>query len=176
MAKVDVVLVDKNDKAVGLKEKYAAHQHPVPLHRAISIVIFDLQKKQMLIQQRAKDKPTWPLFWSNAVCTHPLPDESCQKAAQRRLEEELGFKVPLKEVARFTYQAKYDETWGEHEYDVVFVGKYGGKIKANPEEVADYKWIEIEKLKEDIKINPGQYTPWFKVILKRISFPRGGKS
>jgi isopentenyl-diphosphate delta-isomerase len=165
---VDIELVDQSGKIIARGKKYEIHKNPVPLHRAISVVIFDPKHEKMLIQQRAGDKPTWPLFWSNAVCTHPLPGETYKDAAERRLQEELGFLVPLKEIFRFTYKAQYDETWGENEYDVVFGGEYDGEIKPNPEEVADYQWIDIKKLKKDILENPAQYSPWFKIILKRL--------
>lgn len=36
--------------------------------------------------------------------------------------------------------------WGEHEYDFVFTGNYEGPINPDPEEIADYKWIEIKNL------------------------------
>lgn len=165
---INVVLVDKNDKVLGYKEKYLAHHNPVSLHRAISVIIFDKDKKKMLLQKRPGSKPTWPLFWSNTCCTHPFKAESYKKAAQRRLFEEMGFTVPLKEKFRFIYEAKFDKTWGEHELDVVFTGVYDGKIKPNKEEVADYKWIEIKDLLKDIKDNPDIYTPWFKIILGKM--------
>ncbi len=164
---IKVVLVDKNDKVIGYKEKYAAHKNPVPLHRAISAVIYD-EGGRTLLQKRAKEKPTWPLFWTNACCTHPLPKESYKVAAERRLKEEMGFSVPLIEKFSFIYKAKYDESWGEHELDHVFVGKYSGEVHPDLNEVAEYKWIEIKDLLHDIKKRPDEYTPWFKIILRKI--------
>lgn len=168
--KIQVELVDGDGKIIGLGEKYEIHKNPVPLHRAVSVIILDSNKKRMLIQKRAGDKPTWPLFWSNAVCTHPLLEETYEHTAHRRLREELGFDTDLKEVFRFTYSAEMDnKIWGEHEYDVVFVGEYNGEVKANPEEVADYKWIDVSELEEDIKKQPQKYTPWFGIILEKMS-------
>ena len=164
----EIVLVDEKDKVIGYKEKFAAHKNPVPLHRAISVVIFSPDRKRMLLQKRSTKKPTWPLFWSNAVCSHPYKDESYEDAADRRLKEEMGFTTPLKELYRFIYQAEMDEIWGEHELDVVFEGVYDGTINLNPNEAADFKWITTEDLKEDIKIKPNIYTPWFKMILKKV--------
>ncbi len=164
---MDVILVDKKDEIVGYKEKFEAHKNPVPLHRAISIVIFDKTGQKMLLQRRTENKPTWPGFWSNACCTHPLPGEDYQEAASRRLKEEMGFSVPLKEVFRIIYQAKYNKTWGENEIDAIFTGRYSGKVKPNPEEAADFRWIDIKKLKKDVSRNPQIYTPWFKLILKK---------
>lgn len=165
-----IVLVDKEDCVIGLKERYATHKIPVPLHRAISIVIFNKDKSEMLITKRAKTKPTWPYFWTNAVCSHPYPDESYQKAAERRIYEELGFKTPLKEVFLFTYEAKMDnKIWGEYELDHTFVGRYEGRISPDPSEVEGYEWVKIINLKKDIKKNPKKYSPWFKIILEKLA-------
>jgi isopentenyl-diphosphate delta-isomerase len=164
-----IVLVDKKDKVLGLKEKFAAHKIPVPLHRAISIVIFNKDKSKMLITKRSSKKPTWPNFWSNAVCSHPYPNETYQKAAERRLYEELGFKTPLRKVFELIYKARMDNgVWGEHELDNVFIGKYEGKITPNPQEAAGYEWIGIRQLEIDLKENSKKYTPWFKIILERL--------
>lgn len=165
---VKVVLVDKNDKVLGYKEKFEAHKNPVPLHRAISVVIFSPDRKRMLLQRRASGKPTWPFFWSNACCTHPLPGEDYKAAAQRRLKEEMGISTKLREISRFVYKAKYNKTWGEHELDVVFEGVYEGQINPNLSEVSDYKWILLNDLKKEIKENFNKYTPWFKLIFKRL--------
>ncbi len=167
---INVVLVDKNGNFVGYKEKYETHKIPVALHSAISNVIFSNDRREMLITKRAFNKPTWPGFWSNTVCTHPLPDESYFSTATRRLQEEVGFVVPLKETLRFIYSADYDSVWGEHEYDVVFVGKYDGDVNPNPKEISDYKWVKIDELLEDVENNSDIYTPWFKEILKRLGY------
>lgn len=168
-----VVLVNNQDKIVGYREKFAAHKNPVPLHRAISVVILDPEGKKMLLQKRATTKPTWPLFWSNTVCTHPLRNESYSECASRRIREEMGFETDLKEKFRFIYRADYDEVWGEHEYDVVFEGRYEGEVKPDPEEAADWKWMEVRELLRDVKNNPGIYTPWFKIILEKLYEVKG---
>lgn len=165
----DVVLVDKDDKILGLKEKFLAHKVPVPLHRAISVVIFNKDKTKMLITKRVKAKPTWGGFWSNAVCSHPFPNETYKNAAERRVFEELGIRLQLKEEFNFTYSAEMENrVWGENEIDYVFTGAYEGKIEPNPDEISDYEWIEINKLRTDIEKNYNKYTPWFKIILDRI--------
>jgi isopentenyl-diphosphate delta-isomerase len=166
----NIVLVDEKDRVLGLKEKLSAHKIPVPLHRAISIVIFNKDKSKMLITQRAKGKPTWPLFWTNAVCSHPYPDETYQDAAKRRLTEELGISVPLKDVLNFIYSWNMDgSVWGENELDHTFVGEYDGEIDPDPNEVENYEWINISELMKDLKVHPEKYTPWFKIILDKMT-------
>lgn len=173
MKDIDLVLVNDKDRVVGYKEKFETHRLPVSLHRAISVVILDPTGNKMMLQKRASGKPTWPLFWSNACCTHPYKKEGYLECACRRLEEEMGFRAPLVEKFRFIYQAEYDQNWGEHEYDVVFVGEYDGEIKPNEEEVADWKWAQVEELLTDVKGNPGLYTPWFKIILEKLYAAKG---
>ncbi len=161
----DITLINDNDEVLGYREKYSAHMNPVHLHRAISVVIINPVTNKMLLQCRGKDKPTWPLYWSNACCTHPFPDESYKAAAERRLTEEMGFSTSLDEIFRFSYSAEYDETWGENELDVVFMGQYAGNVSPDPNEVDAYKWLDQEELAQ--AINKGmKITPWFEIILK----------
>jgi len=162
----EVVLVDKKGRVKGYKEKQEAHIFPASLHKAISVLVFD--KNKVLIQKRSKYKKTWPLFWANTCCSHPRKGESFQKAAERRLFEEMGIRTKLKRVFRIIYKTKFDDNWGENEYDWVFIGEYKGKVNPDPKEIAEYKWIDLKDLKKDIIKNPLIYAPWFKIILKRI--------
>ncbi|MFN9320100.1 MAG: isopentenyl-diphosphate Delta-isomerase [Chitinophagales bacterium] len=162
-----VVLVNKNNEVLGLMPKVEAHEKGL-LHRAISILLYN-SKGEMLIQQRAKTKYHWPLIWSNAVCSHPRENEDFQDAAQRRLKEELNITCSLKEVYRFIYKAK-DEQTGliEHEYDVVYEGQFDGEIPFNPNEIESISWIALSSLSQDIEDQPEIYSFWFKEILKNV--------
>lgn len=161
-----VILVDKKNNKVGLESKEKAHIHPTPLHRAISVVIFD--RDMMLIQKRSASKPTWPGYWANACCTHPRDGESNLACAARRMKEEMGFSTAVREKLEFIYKAKYDERYGEHELDTVLVGEYSGPITPDDREVAEYKWVKISELEKDVKRNPNKYAPWFKIILRKL--------
>ena len=108
------------------------------------------------------------MFWSNACCTHPYKNETYLDCAGRRIREEMGFEADLTEIFRFIYRADYDGVWGEHEYDVVFEGRYQGKVKPVAEEAVDWKWMGVIELLRDVKNNPGIYTPWFKIILEKL--------
>ena len=41
------------------------------LHRAFSVFLFN-SKGELLLQQRAQEKITFPLYWTNTCCSHPL--------------------------------------------------------------------------------------------------------
>lgn len=161
----EVVLVDKNNKKIGTCEKLKAHKEAL-LHRAFSIFVFN-SKGELLLQQRAKEKYHCPKLWTNTVCSHPRPNETYSKAVHRRLIEEMGFDCKLKKKFGFIYKAEFDNGLTEYEYDCVFIGKYDKEPIPNPEEVMDYKWLTLDDLKKDVKINPKKYTPWIKLILEK---------
>src|SRR6187455_577883 len=98
-----VVLVDENDEEIGIANKSEAHQKGL-LHRAFSIFIFN-SKGEALLQQRAFDKYHSPGLWSNTCCSHPMPGETVQQAATRRLFEEMGLRCTLEKKFSFVYKA-----------------------------------------------------------------------
>jgi len=161
-----LLLVNKKDKIIGFETKEKCHQGKGILHRAFSVYIFN-NKGQLLIQQRSKFKPLWPLYWANTCCSHPRKGEEYIKAGERRLKEEFGFTCTLKMIDKFQYQAEYKNAGSENEMCAILIGEYNGKIKANPKEVANWKWVNINKLQNHIKKNPNKYTPWLKIGLKR---------
>lgn len=161
-----VVLVDREDREIGTMEKMAAHAEG-RLHRAISVFLFN-EKGEMLLQQRAFSKYHSGGLWTNACCSHPRPSEAPLAAAVRRLKEEMGIASELVKVCDFIYEAKLDKGMTEHEFDHVFVGKFEGEPVLNPEEAADWKWIGIQELNEDIQKNPNAYTVWFKIVLPTL--------
>lgn len=160
-----VILVDKNDKEVGYCEKEKCHIIPAKLHRAFSVFIFN-SKGQVLIHKRSSMKKTWPGYWTNACCSHPRKGELVNAAAKRRLNEELGFSCSLKEVFSFVYKADFDKKYGENEFDHVFVGKYNGTIMPDKNEVDEWKFVDAEWLKKDVRKCPEKYTPWLKMSLE----------
>ncbi len=164
MIEEHVILVNEKDEPIGLMPKLEAHKKAV-LHRAFSVFILN-DKGELLLQQRAASKYHSPMLWTNTCCSHQREDESNIKAGKRRLFEEMGFVTELKEVFSFIYKASFDNGLTEHELDHVMVGVYNENPKINLDEVGDYKWITLEAVKTDIKLQPEIYTEWFKIIFK----------
>jgi isopentenyl-diphosphate delta-isomerase len=160
-----VILVDSNDNAIGKMEKIEAHEKGL-LHRAFSVFIFN-DNNELLLQQRALSKYHTPGLWTNTCCSHQKVGETNIEAGQRRLMEEMGFSVPLKEKMAFTYKAPFSNGLTEHEYDHILVGHYNDEPQPNPEEVESWKWQKIEDIVEDISHNPEKYTAWFKIIFDK---------
>lgn len=161
-----VILVNEKDEPIGLMGKMEAHEKGL-LHRAFSVFVFN-SKQEVLLQQRAACKYHSPNLWTNTCCSHPRAGETNQQAGERRLQEEMGLQVPLQEVFSFIYKAPFDNGLTEHEYDHVLIGYSDVQPQINPEEVASWKWLSLEAIKEDILQAPERYTAWFKIIFEEF--------
>ncbi len=173
-----VVVVNDNDQELGEVELIEAHRDGGIKHRAFSLVLFRRvnEKVEVLLQRRALVKPIFAGIWANTCCYNMAPGEEILARARSRVKEELGVALgntELKELYQFSYEAEGENGWWENETDHVVVGECPQSvyadvagIKPNPEEVADYKWMEWEEMKEEMKIDPKIYAPWWKMIVK----------
>lgn len=161
-----VILVDAQDRELGLMEKLEAHQKGL-LHRAFSIFILN-EKKELLLQKRAYTKYHSGGLWTNTCCSHPRKGEDIEDAAHRRLIEEMGFDCALNKIFDFTYMAEFEDGLKEHEFDHVFIGYYNKDPDINPLEVAEFKWMSLEDIQKDLSQNPEKYTAWFRIVFNRF--------
>lgn len=158
-----LILVDQNGHAIGTDYKLSVHRQGL-LHRAFSIFIFDRDGRLML-QQRAHSKYHSAGLWSNTCCGHPRPGEATEDAAACRLEEEMGFTCPLQEVTALIYQTQVPVDLIEHEFDHIYIGGFDGEPVINPDEAAQWCWVELPALKQWLITEPEGFAAWFKVIL-----------
>lgn len=163
----ELIRVDEEDRELCAETKEICHRLPLRLHRAFSVFLFHGDGR-LLLTLRSDKKFTWPGHWSNTCCSHPRWGESTREAAHRRLGEELGISAEVRYLFKSVYRAEYDATWGEHECDHVYVGRYDGTVEPDPAEVADWKYVEVEALREDMERSPERYTPWFRMLLNRV--------
>lgn len=188
------ILVDENDKVLGSATKKECHLNKNILesgllHRAFSVFLFNTDNK-LLLQQRADTKITFPGCLTNTCCSHPLYTESeledkdfigVRRAAQRRLEYELGIKpseIPVDEIkflTRIHYKATSDDKWGEHEVDYCLVVKKDVNLNPNLNEVKKWDYVtpvELKKLLSDAEDKGSGLvvTPWFKLIAQHHLF------
>jgi isopentenyl-diphosphate delta-isomerase len=143
-------------------------------HRAISVVAWNASRTRMLITRRAQTKATWPGFWSNAVCSHPLPQEAYVAAARRRLVEELRIRGAVSPAFHMFYGPVCCTISGlfEHELDHVFYTKLSENdtIKPNRTEISAVKWVDRTELA--VLQQAGKITPWFAMILERVRWAK----
>jgi len=164
MLREEVVLVDHEDKEVGIAEKLEAHQRGV-LHRAFSVMVWD-GKGRLLLQRRHIGKYHSGGLWTNTCCGHPRPGETSLAAAARRLNEEMRVICPLTEIGTFTYRAELDAGLTEHEFVHVFRGRYDGVIAPDPAECDGYSWTSPDVIRKQIAAVPQCFSAWFKQYIE----------
>ena len=161
-----LILVDENDDAVGLMDKLAVHQQGL-LHRAFSLFVFN-SDDELLLQQRADEKYHSPGLWSNTCCSHPNSLELLPVTISKRLQEEMGMQSQIEFQFSFIYQTDFGNGLKEHEFDHVYFGRSDTKPIPNRDEVKDWKYIDLQKLKEEIAANPQQFSAWLKICLQEV--------
>jgi len=187
------IVIDENDHPIRPGTKKECHLmsniDKGLLHRAFSLFLFDSSSKKLLLQQRASEKITFPDQWTNTCCSHPLHTtselgydlpssiEGVKRAAQRKLDHELGIKavqVPIEKM-RFLTRIHYlspsgQGLWGEHEIDYILFIFADVDLNVNPNEVKDTRYVSPDEMKEMLK-QPGlQFTPWFSLICQKFLF------
>jgi isopentenyl-diphosphate delta-isomerase len=164
MAAEQLILVDADDRELGVGEKMEVHRAGA-LHRAFSVFVFD-GRGRLLMQKRAPAKYHSAGLWSNTACGHPRPGEVTRAAARRRLREEMGFDCELREAFEFLYRAELDGALVEHEYDHVFVGTHEGDPAPDPSEVAEWRWVTMGELRRGLSDEPHLYSRWLKLAVE----------
>jgi isopentenyl-diphosphate delta-isomerase len=155
-----LVLVDEDDRPTDIAGKDDCHLGEGRLHRAFSLLVFD-GRGRLLLQQRASTKLLWPGFWSNSCCSHPGPGETPEIAARRRAWQELAISVQPRFLYRFRYHARYLDVGAEHELCSVLFARTDDRVRADPAEVADWRYLTPAAVSEELSRHPERYTPWF---------------
>ena len=153
-----------------LCDKLKAHKEGLK-HFAFSVFLFDTDGK-LLLQKRAKNKYHSGGLWSNTCCSHfkDLNEFGNRiKTAKNRLLDELGLQFDdiLHEIGVFEYKANVSNDLIENEIDYIFTGILNKKelnFALNTEEVEAIKFITLDDLKKEIKLNQDKYTEWLKLI------------
>ncbi len=162
----EVVLVNEADETLGTMEKFAAHRRGV-LHRALSVLITRTDGR-ILLQRRSLQKYHSGGLWTNAACTHPRLGETPLAAAHRRLWDEMGTRCELRPAFAFIYRADVGQGLHEHEFDHVFLGVTDREPRPNPEEVDDWRWMDLASVHDLARREPHAFTPWFLLLLSEL--------
>lgn len=166
--KEPLILVNEADESIGRMAKRDCHLDQGVLHRAFSVFIFN-STGEVLLQKRSEQKFLWPLYWSNACCSHPREGEDSEEAVHRRLEQELGIRTQLTFLYKFIYQASFADIGSEHELCWVWAGRAeASDITANNNEIADWQFLTPTELEQGLATRPQEFTPWMKMEWQRI--------
>jgi isopentenyl-diphosphate delta-isomerase len=167
-----VVLVDDSGNPVGTAEKFSVHGVETPLHLAFSCHVYD-PAGRVLVTRRALGKLTWPGVWTNSFCGHPGPGEVLEDALARRARLELGIELERLEVVlpHFRYRAVDASGVVENEICPVYRAVTTDAVQPNPDEVAEYGWLEPVALREAVAAAPFAFSPWLVLQLEQWKAP-----
>ncbi|HEY8911748.1 isopentenyl-diphosphate Delta-isomerase [Lacisediminihabitans sp.] len=167
-----VVLVDDSGNPVGTAEKFSVHGVETPLHLAFSCHVFDPDGR-VLVTRRALGKLTWPGVWTNSFCGHPAPGERLEHALARRAHLELGITIEGLELVlpHFRYRAVDASGVVENEICPVYRAVTTDAVRANPDEVAEYEWLEPAALRDAVAAAPFAFSPWLVLQLEQWKTP-----
>jgi isopentenyl-diphosphate Delta-isomerase len=167
------------------------------LHRAFSLFLFNAENKLLLTQRAASKitfPNVWTNTLCSHPLYDMVPNEAdvtpeayphfpgIKQAAVRKGRHELGLSpqdLPVEQmqfITRFHYWAADTVTygpsspWGEHEVDYILFLKSNAldvPVQAHPDEVANYKYVSLDELKEMRRDPSLLWSPWFLGILDR---------
>ncbi len=165
-----VVLLDERRRPIGSAPKATVHTASTELHLAFSCHVLH-EDGRMLVTRRALSKVAWPGVWTNACCGHPAPGEPLEAAVRRRLRHELGAEVGALELALpdFAYRAVDASGVVENEVCPVFTGRLVGALDPAASEVAEWQWVEPDRLLAGIRATPWAFSPW--LVLQAEQLP-----
>lgn len=74
-------------------------------HRIVHVLVVNPKTREVYLQQRAETKSFLPGYYCTSAGGHVHAGETYEQAAQREMYEEIGLKVPLREVHRFVFES-----------------------------------------------------------------------
>jgi isopentenyldiphosphate isomerase len=110
------VWVNEQDQELGYITRGEAHGGSWKIHRAATVLVFNLDKSKILFQQRSLGKDIGPGKWSSGAGGHVNKGDAYDITALRELGEELG--IFSKDVEFLSKSLEEDDK--EREYLSVF--------------------------------------------------------
>ncbi len=158
--------------------KSEAHQRGV-FHPTVHIWFYT-KNGQVLLQQRAETKDTYPLLWDVSVAGHIMAGEDIMDAALREIKEEIGIaesKENLEKIGVFKSVQEHHKLLRDCEFHHTFLCLLKSDIhqlKKQKEEVKDLRLIPLIRMAEETwgLANLSAYVPhgtsYYSTIIKSI--------
>jgi len=168
-----VVLLSDTGAPIGVADKALVHTTDTALHLAFSCHVYN-GDGHVLVTRRALSKLTWPGVWTNSFCGHPAPGEDMAVAIARRAQQELGITVSALELVLpdFRYRAVDSSGIVENEICPVYRAVTADSVTPNPDEVAEFEWVDPQSLHSAVAATPFAFSPWLGWQLEQLESKR----
>ncbi len=173
-------ILDSNGDYIG-KTAMKSEAHAKGLFHPTTHIWFYTKNKEILLQQRGKNKAIFPSLWDVSVAGHIGAGESIELSALREIEEEIGIvisKNELQKIGVFKSMHKHTNSLLDYEFHHTFICE----LKVSLNELVKQK-SEVEALRltplsvlqkqlDDI-VTAKKYVPhsreYYKTIIEAIS-------
>ncbi|MFD2586870.1 NUDIX domain-containing protein [Croceitalea marina] len=144
-------ILDENGNSTGetaLKSK----AHIGGLFHPTIHVWFYTKDGKILLQQRGKNKETYPLKWDVSVAGHIAAGESPEIGAFREVEEEIGIQIQtdkLEKIGIRKKEKKHDNGIWDREFTHIFLYLIdeNTQLTKQDSEVEALKWVSLNEFK-----------------------------
>jgi len=155
-------IVDENNSIIGKEMRSIVHKGGL-LHRSVHVIVFN-SEGEIFLQKRTHKKLIAPSVWDLSAAEHLEQGEDYRKAVLRGLREELSINVNDVTELRSVHIQKFEYNDGktiDNELVKFYKTVYDGEIKIDPNEVAEGRFFTVDEIKQMVKENPDQFSPWF---------------
>jgi isopentenyl-diphosphate delta-isomerase type 1 len=151
-------VVDEDDQVIGKETRENCHNLHL-IHRSVYIFVHN-SNRELFIQKRSMMKDLYPGFYTGSATGHVNYGETYEQAAIRELEEELGIKVPLTRLGKFTSFSLI-----EKEISTVYLSTYDGEISINEQEISQGFFLNLQQIEDDINQGKKPFPVGFQMAL-----------
>ena len=150
-------IVNENNEITGkVADRKTAHEQSL-WHRHVSSWIMN-QKGEILLQRRSPEKKRNANKWAKTG-GHVDAGEDIATAIFREVKEEIGIEIPKEQIKPITIRKSKDPINKYFTYEFVFTVDYDiSEYTLQKEEVAEVKYVTIEKIEEEVKQKNPNYT------------------
>jgi len=147
-------VVNEADEVIRQEKRSVVHAEKL-IHRACHILVFN-KRKEVLLQKRSILKDNFPGVWDSSAAGHLNAGEAYEPCAVRELEEELGIKADVQEIA----MVKPSERTG-WEHIGLYVARHDGAMRYPCSEVEHVMWFGMNQLNDWIAARPEDFATGF---------------
>ncbi|MFZ9683316.1 MAG: NUDIX hydrolase [Cephaloticoccus sp.] len=164
-------VVNAHDAVTGRERRAVVHARGL-WHRAVHIFVFN-GAGQVFLQKRSMIKDSSPGLWTVACSGHVDSGEDYDAAAQREFGEELGVRLDQPPERWFRVNACAVTGW---EFCWIYRVRHEGPFVLHPEEIEAGRWLTVSELQRQVRDEPEQFCPAFRLIWDRVTSDPGNSN